>query len=300
MAQAPRLSGISIPVTTPFSADGELDLDALRSNLRKYVTTQLRGFLMLGSTGEPVHVTAEERLRVIETARTEIPDSRVLFAGCGSHTTRETIAWVSDAASAGADVALVVTPFYYKGAMRSEALERHYFEIADAAPIPIMLYSVPQFTGVAIDPPLIAKLAQHERIVGIKDSAGNYQAIADTIRLCPPEFQVLTGSSAILAGALAIGAVGAILAVACAIPTLCIDLLMAIREGELDYARELQMRVLDFLSVVAPHGIGGIKAAMDAAGYIGGWPRRPLPAPSEKAKKLIEEALARAVPEVVH
>lgn len=300
MTPAPQLEGISIPVTTPFRPDGELDLDALRTNLRKYFTTHLRGFLILGSTGEPVHVTPEERLRVIETARAEIPDSRVLIAGCGSHTTRETISWVRDAASAGAGVALVVTPFYYKGAMKPDALEQHYFEIADASPIPVMLYSVPQFTGVTIEPALVARLAQHERIAGIKDSAGNLAAISETIRLCPPAFQVLTGSPAILSGALAMGASGAILAVACAIPSLCIELFAAVREQDADRARELQLRILDFLSVVGPHGIGGIKAAMDAEGYTGGWPRKPLLPPDDKARKQIEDAVARAVPEVIH
>lgn len=300
MAQRPALNGISIPVTTPFHSNGDLDLDALRSNLKLYLSTGLRGFLILGSTGEPFHVTTEERLRVIAAARKEIPDSRVLFAGCGSQTTRETITWVREAASAGADIALIVTPYYYKAAMRSEILEKHYLDVADSSPIPIMLYSVPQFTGVTIEPQLISRLAQHERIIGIKDSAGNFAALAETIRLAPEDFQVLTGSPAILAPALAIGAVGAILAIACAVPALCLELYSAHREGQFDHVSEAQMRILEFLSAVAPNGIGGIKAAMEAAGYYGGPPRKPLLPPDERARALIEEAFARAVPEVVH
>jgi 4-hydroxy-2-oxoglutarate aldolase len=200
-----------------------------------------------------------------------------VVAGVNVVSTRGAIAATKRVADSGADAALVVTPYYYKASMTQDGLWSFFTEVAAQSPIPILIYNVPQNTGVVIESATIAQLGSDPRIVGVKDSAGNFGAISETIRLAPKGFSVLAGNGGVLYPALAMGAAGAVLAVACVAPRACVELFKAVREGAHDRAKELQNRIAPVSSLVtAGLGVAGLKAAMGVAGFAGGHVRGPL------------------------
>jgi 4-hydroxy-2-oxoglutarate aldolase len=272
-----HLNGILPPLTTPFDEEGNVDYESLRGNIERYNDAGLAGYVALGSNGEAVHLTQDERARVIETIRRAASQAHTLIAGVNEFSTRAAIESARTAADVGADAALVITPYFYKSQMTQAAFTQFFIEVADASPIPVLVYNVPQNTGVVIDSATIGKLAAHENIIGVKDSSGNMGAISDTIRLAPPQFKVMTGNGGILYPSLLMGATGAILAVACAAPRPCVDLYEAARAGDHARARELQNRIAPLSHIVtAGLGVAGLKAAMEMAGFIGGMARGPL------------------------
>ncbi|MCL6482156.1 MAG: dihydrodipicolinate synthase family protein [Firmicutes bacterium] len=281
-----KLHGIFPPLTTPFDAAGELALDRLRANIERYNRTRLAGYVVIGSTGESVLLSASEVERVLATAREAAAPEKLLIAGTGVEGTAETIARTRRAAELGYQVALVKTPYYYKPAMTEAALAEHFLRVADASPIPVLIYSVPQFTGLAVEAPLVARLAEHPNIVGIKESSGNVQRVTQIIHATPATFQTLVGSAQTLLASISVGAVGGILALACVLPELCVDLYEAASTGAMERARQLQHRLLEpALTLVGQLSIPAVKYAMDRVGYYGGPPRRPL-LPLEPAQKL--------------
>jgi 4-hydroxy-2-oxoglutarate aldolase len=231
----------------------------------------------LGSNGEAVHLTLEEQTRVIETIKQSALPHQTIIAGVNELATHAAIAATRRAADAGADVALVITPYFYKSRMTEAALTNHFIAVADASPIPIFIYNVPQNTGVVIDPATIASLAEHTNIAGVKDSAGNFGALAETIRRAPAGFKVMVGNGGILYPSLLMGATGAILAVACAAPRACVELYNAVIAGDHGLARDLQNRLAPLSQIVtAGLGVAALKAAMALNGFVGGHPRAPL------------------------
>jgi 4-hydroxy-2-oxoglutarate aldolase len=287
------LAGIFTALTTPFGADGSLGLDGLRANLARYNRTGLAGHLVAGSTGEAVLLEREEIERVWAAAREAAAPEKILIAGVGAESTRETIARANRAASLGYAAALVVTPSYYKPAMTAEALAEHYRRVADAARIPVLLYSVPQFTGVALEAAVVERLAGHPNIAGMKDSSGNVQRLTEILGGVPAGFQLLVGSASTLYPSVVLGAVGGILALACALPEACLQLYDAARRGDAARARVLQRQVLAAnATLVSCYGIAGLKYAMDRLGYSGGPPRSPLLPVSESSRREIDAALA--------
>ncbi|MCP4655619.1 MAG: dihydrodipicolinate synthase family protein [bacterium] len=274
---SPNLAGILPPLTTPFDERGEVDLDALARNVERYNETALAGYVALGSNGEAVHLTAAERRRVIATIRRAAAPGLTVVAGVNELSTRAAVEATRQAADAGADAVLVVTPYFYKSAMSQDVLRGFYLEVAAASPLPLVIYNVPQNTGVVIDPATIVALAAEERIVGVKDSSGNQGALSETIRLAPAGFSVLVGNAGILYPSLLMGARGGILAVACAAPAVLVELYDAARGGDHERARDLQRRMAPLASLVtAGLGVAGLKAALELAGYAGGAPRSPL------------------------
>lgn len=272
-----NLSGILPPVTTPFDEGGAVDLGALQSNIARYNETGLTGYVAFGSNGEAVHLSRDERGQVLETIKRSAGTGMTVVAGVNDHSTRAAIEASRQCADHGADALLVITPYYYRASMTAEALRRHFLAVASASPLPLLIYNVPQNTGVVIDSATIASLAGHPNIIGVKDSAGNFGVIAETIRLAPPGFSVLVGNGGVLYPALLMGAVGAVLAVACAAPRACVDLYRAVKDGDHERARDLQTRIAPLShAVTAQYGIAGLKAALDIAGYAGGKPRLPL------------------------
>lgn len=287
-----NLNGIIPPLTTPFDDQGEVDLRGLAANIERYNRTGLVGYVALGSNGEAVHLSARERLQVIESVKAAAAPGKTVIAGLNELSTRAAIDSARRYAEAGAEAVLVVTPYYYKSAMTQEALFRYYTAVADSSPIPVLLYSVPQNTGVMVEPATVASLAEHENIVGIKDSAGNVGSISEMVRLAPSSFAVLAGSGGILYPALLLGSTGAILAVACVAPEPCVELYQAARAGELERARELHNRVAPLShAVTARFGVAGLKSAMDAAGYAGGVPRAPLLRLSESSVETLRAVM---------
>jgi 4-hydroxy-2-oxoglutarate aldolase len=286
------LRGVFPPIPTPFDSQGEVHFEALSQNLARWNQYDLAGYVVLGSNGEGVLLSAAEKVRVWEHARLVIPSEKLLIAGTGCESTRETIALTQAAAEAGADAALVVTPHYYNAMMTADSLVQHYTALADASPIPILIYNVPKFTNVNTAPATVARACRHPNIVGIKDTSGNITQIADTVRLAEPEFQVLAGSASFAFATFAVGAVGGIMALANIAPQEAIDLLRLFDAGRWDEAAELQRRVIPVnAAVTARFGIAGLKAALDMLGYYGGPVRSPLLDLVPGERKLLEEIL---------
>ncbi|HJO34356.1 MAG TPA: dihydrodipicolinate synthase family protein [Anaerolineales bacterium] len=271
------LAGIFPAVPTPFNAAGGVDSDRLRSNLECLNAEPLSGYLLQGSNGEFVLLDANERVDVVRAARAAISAERLLIAGSGMESTLATMALTNRMAEAGADVALVVTPHYFKGAMTAAALEKHYRHVAAAAPLPIMLYNVPVFTGIDLPVETVVNLATHANIIGIKDSSGNVGKLGLMVRETPDDFQVLTGSGSTFLPSLAVGAVGGMMALANIAAGPLAELLRFFRQGDVERAAEIQRRLIaPNKAVTAKFGVAGVKAALDMVGGCGGPVRSPL------------------------
>src|SRR5712692_864506 len=237
--------GIFLPVTTPFAADEEFDRRGFTENLKKWNTTGITGYVILGSTGERVHCDEREYVQVIEAARRAVPKEFAFIVGAGQQSIRGTIREIARAARAGAE--------------------------ADASSIPIILYSMPDLTGIKIEPETAARLSAHENIVGIKDSSADVTKLAETVRLVPADFAVLIGNGTVFCEALQAGAHGGILAVGCVVPQLCVAIFRDVQEGDIDRASAMQAALTPLAAAVTrTYGIGGLKAALDMVGFIGG------------------------------
>lgn len=294
-----KLRGIFPPVTSPFSADGEVDLARLRENIKKYNQTRINGYVMNGSTSESVLLSWDEVERLWAAAREAAAPEKVMIAGTGAEATAETIRHTKRAAALGYQAALVRTPSYYKPAMTFEAETGHFFRVADASPIPVLIYSVPVFTGYTVEAPLVAKLATHPNIIGIKDSSGNVQRMKDIVAAAPKGFSALSGSGLTLAESIEAGAVGGILAISCMIPDACADFYEAARRGDTGEIEALRKQFINPAgALVAKFGIAGIKFAMDRLGYYGGTVRAPLLPITDSAKPEIESLVAAIRPAV--
>jgi 4-hydroxy-2-oxoglutarate aldolase len=287
-----KLHGVMPPITTPFQ-NGKLALDKLKKNFQKWNQTGLSGYLVLGSNGEAVYLNEREKIKVIEVSRESIPKSKIMLVGTGMESTQETIRFTNQAAKLGADWALVVTPSYFKGSMKPQILYDHFISVAESSRIGILIYNVPQFTGINLEPELVAKLSEHPNIIGIKDSSGNIQQLSEIVSLSQKRFAVFVGSAPVFFPALCVGAVGGILAVANVVPQECVRIKNLFHEKKFDEARVLQNRLIPLAkAVTTKYGIGGLKMAMDLAGYSGGDPRPPLKRPgrevAEELKRLMQ------------
>lgn len=290
---APPLRGVMLPFPTPFDEGGEFDVAALRHNLERWNETGVTGYVALGSTGERVHLEDEECVRVVEAARASIPASLSLIVGIGQQSTRGTIAEARRAAALGANFVLTITPNFYRGALTQEALTEHYERVADASPLPVLVYSIPQNTGITLTPETVGRLSRHENISGIKESSGDVIAFTEMLRAATEDFQMLTGHGAAVFATLAAGGSGAILAVACCVPRFCVALARAVEAGDYERARSMQRQLAPLARAVTTRfGIGGLKCALDLAGYRGGRVRAPLSMPAADARREIALLLA--------
>ena len=291
------LSGVYAALTTPFAADGSVAIAELKRNIQRYDATGLAGYAVQGSTGESVLLSRAEWDGVLVAAKEAASAKKRLLAGTGVESTAETISRTKRAAEVGYDAALVKTPYYYKPAYKPEVLIAHYRRVADASPIPVLLYSVPQFTGISLEAPEVAVLAEHPNIVGIKESSGHVQRVGEMVAAVPASFQVLTGGAGVLLPSLTVGAKGAILALASALPEKCAELYEVTRRGQMEAARELQKNLLRASKlIVSELGIPGVKFVMDQRGYHGGTSRLPLLPLSDAAKGRVVEFLATFEP----
>lgn len=274
-----ELRGVFGPVVTPFTSNGEVDDAAFASNIRAHLAAGLSGIVVAGSTGEAALLDEAERLRLVEVARTTMAPGRTLIIGTGGESTRSVIARNRAVAERGADAVLVVAPHYYTGAMTNDVLREHYTRIADASPLPVMIYTIPKYMHFAVPPELVRELATHGNIVGMKDSSGDANLFARYLESKSDSFRVLTGSAGLLEEALRMGADGAILAAALFAPRLALDVVAAVRDGDVARSRELQARLAPLgARIVGAMGVPGVKAALDVVGLRGGEPRLPLPA----------------------
>jgi len=291
------ISGIFPALVTPFEPDGAVSLRGVRENIRRYNQTAVAGCVVLGSTGESVMLSREAADSVLAASIEVAAPAKLLIAGTGAESTSETIARTRRAADLGYAAALVKTPYYYKPVYKAETFIRHYRAVADASPIPVLLYSVPQFTGITLETPEILTLAAHPNIVGIKDSSGNIQRAAEIVAGARPDFQVLTGGAAVIYPALAVGARGAILALAAALPEKCAELFLLFESGRHEQAKALQLELaVASKRIVSEQGIAGVKYAMDLRGYNGGLPSLPLLPLAEEKKQSIAAVISRLHP----
>ena len=290
-------AGIYTPIATPFRDDGTVDERALAANVSRWMTTPLAGLVVLGSNGEAASLEDNEADRVVEIVRAGVPASRPLIAGTGRESTRATIAATRRAAAAGADAALVRTPSFFKPQMTSDAFVRHFTEVADASPVPVLLYNVTLYTGVNLLPDAVERLAVHPNIVGIKESGSDIGQIAEFVARTPDDFTVLAGSATTLVHALCAGCDGAILALASLAPAECVSMATLVRERRLDEATALQRRLMPLArSVGTTYGVPGLKAALELKGYAGGPPRPPLRPVSSEVVDIIRRQLDALIP----
>jgi 4-hydroxy-2-oxoglutarate aldolase len=291
-----EFAGVFVPATTPFDrVSGDLDIVALRSNVRRLLATELSGVLLFGSTGEGLLLDEVERATAIDAVRELVPE-KTLLIGVAAESTRAAIRMAKAAARADADAVLVAPPAYYRPQMTPEALREHYRAVADASPIPVLLYQVPPaYSGTDLSTGLVAELSNHGNIAGIKDSTGDLKAMGSLVESCRKGFSILVGSGGVLLAALEIGATGGIVAIANLAPDESAKIFALQREGSIAEAGRFQERMVPLhKSIIAAFGVPGAKAALDLLGFAGGPPRSPLRALREKDVRSIREHLERA------
>jgi 4-hydroxy-2-oxoglutarate aldolase len=291
--QNERIAGVYLPVTTPFDpVTGDVAPVAMRDNLRRWAREPINGFVLFGSTGEGAMLETEEKVRLAAYAREVVPPEMMLIAGANTDSTRGTIHEIKRLAAEGAEAVLVHTPVYFAPALSHAAILEFFRAVADASPVPVIVYHMPKFTHVTIDPPLMGEITRLPNIAGLKDSSGDIKRFAGYTEACPEGSRLLVGSGALFYTALELGAVGGILAAADLAPTLSGEIYAAFQAGETRRAGELQQGLSSLHNeVVVPFGPRGVKAGLDAMGWAGGPPRAPLPALSGKENEQVLRSL---------
>jgi 4-hydroxy-2-oxoglutarate aldolase len=287
-----KLQGIFPPITTPFDHSGNLYAAKVQHNVEQWNRTTLAGYVVCGSAGEGVMLTAEEKVALWEMVARHAAADKLLIAGAGAESVRETVCMANRAAGLGYRAALVLTPHYYKNLLnRADAQMLYYRSVADQTRIPVIIYNLPQNTGVDIPGEAVAQLSGHPNIIAIKESSGNVEKVTQILREAQPGFQVLTGSAPTLWQSLLMGAAGGILAFANAAPYATIAIWEAYRMREEEAGRDWQNRIAHAAGLVtSKYGVPGLKHAMDLNGYYGGPPRLPLSVPTPEARREIEDA----------
>lgn len=272
-----KVEGVFDPIATPFETDGAIAFGKYAENLAKFDRTGLAGIVVLGSNGEFTMLSHQEKLDLVAAARKGIGKGKTVIAGTGCESLKETIELTKGAADRGADAALVINPCYYKRDLTESTIETFFIAVADASPIPVMLYNMPGNSGINLSSSLVIKLSAHKNIVGVKDSGGNIVQISEIIAGVSSDFSVFAGSGSYLFVTTVLGGKGGTLAVANVAPDICADIYALCRKEEYGQARRLQLSILQLNAYVTHrYGIGGMKAAMDLAGFFGGPPRLPL------------------------
>lgn len=270
-----QLEGIYPPHITPFTAKERIDEHALRRDVDFWIEHNVHGLVTCGSNGEGVYMTREERGRVLRLVLDQANGRVPVIAGTGSPSTRQALALTKDAYDIGVDAALVVTPYYYQ--LSQEAIYRHYETIANAIDLPLIVYNVPKFTGVNLEPWVLERLLQYDTVIGVKDSSANMRQMQELIRIAGDRVSILAGSGNMIYPTLASGGHGAIVAIANVVPELTTKLYDLYTAGDHRNAREVQSAIVvlnDF--VTRRHGIPAVKAALNLRGEGGGFPRKPL------------------------
>jgi 4-hydroxy-2-oxoglutarate aldolase len=287
-----KLQGIFPPIATPFDYKGDLYKAKVQHNVEKWNQTGLAGYVVCGSTGESVMLTTEEKIQLWEWVAQYAAPEKLLIAGTGVESVRETVELTNRAAEIGYKAAMVRTPHYYKNLLnRTDAQVLYYRSVADQTKIPLMIYNWPQATGLDITPEAVVAISEHPNVIAIKESSGNLEKVMQMIRQVKPGFQVLVGSAPTLWPSLAVGAVGAVLAFANAAPYATVTIWEAHRTRDTDAARDWQNRITRAAQLVTTkYGVPGLKYAMDLNGYYGGPPRLPLTPVGGDAQREIEQA----------
>lgn len=293
---ADRLGGVLLPATTPFDpVTGDVAPVSMRENLRRWLDAGVDGLVLFGSTGEGVLLDAEEKVRLTALAREVVPAGVPLLAGAGTDSTRGTIHQCRVLADAGADAVLVHPPPYFGAYLGAEAMRRYFEEVAEGSPIPVVLYHMPKFTHVTLEPALVAELARHPNVVGLKDSSGDLKRLGEYSEACMGRCRLLVGNGTMLFTALELGCAGGILAVGLLAPEAVVEIVRRHREGDAPAAGRAQERVAPVhKAVVATFGAVGVKTGLDLLGQAGGPPRSPLRPLSERDRKQVARVMQEA------
>jgi 4-hydroxy-2-oxoglutarate aldolase len=285
--------GIFPPVLTPYNnRAGEIDESKFCQNLGKLKEAGLSGVVVAGSTGEAPYLSSKERLRLTRLARRSVKPPQLLIVGTGLESTRGTIELGRQAVECGADALLVITPNYYKSRMSSEALIAYYRTVAESVHKPVIIYHIPQFTGIRMEPDAIAELSKHPNIIGLKESSGDLAFVRSVLRSAKENFHVLVGSAMIIVEAIRAGARGGILGQADIAPELCLAVYEAAARGDWKRAKELHAHLLPLATKISvPFGVAGVKYAAEVRGFFAGPPRGPLRPLTAKDKAQVEDAL---------
>ncbi len=287
-----NINGVLPPIPTPFDRDGRVDAAAMAANVTRWMATRIRGVVVLGSNGEAPLLDEAESDAAVAAARERVPSDRLCIAGTGRESTVAAVSAAKRAADLGADAVLVRTPSYFKPLLTPDAFTAHYTAVADASPVPVVLYNFTALTGVTLGVDVVARLAEHPNIVGMKESGSDLTYVSALIDATPDDFAVMAGSAPVFCPALVMGAAGGVLAVASVVPDLCTDLYDAVRAGRLDEARALQRQLTPIARLVtSAHGVPGLKAAVTLLGFAAGDPRPPLRPASPTAIAQIRLAL---------
>ncbi|MCB0596898.1 MAG: dihydrodipicolinate synthase family protein [Lewinellaceae bacterium] len=290
-----NITGVIPPMITPFTQSGEVDFAAHAANVQLWNEAGLRGYLVLGSNSEAVYLNEREKLELIERTRENARPEHLILAGAGMESTRETIHLIREAAKAGAHAALVITPFFYREQMKDDAQIRHFQAIADASPIPVLMYNVTKYTGVNLSPRAVGELSKHPNIIGMKDSSGSIPQLVQYQKAAAGDFNILVGTASAWYPALALGVRAAIMALANCAPAECVRVQELFDKGQKTEAEAFYRRLFPVnQAVTAAYGVAGLKYACTLRGYRGGFVRSPLPELSgqqkEEVKGILEEA----------
>jgi 4-hydroxy-2-oxoglutarate aldolase len=287
------LEGVYVALTTPFAGDG-IAAEKLKDNVRKLNATAVAGYLVLGSTGESVSLTDAESLELVDAVLEAASPEKKVLVGTAREWTQGTIDFTASLPARGIAAVLVRPPSYFKSKMTREALRAHYLAVADASRYPVLVYNMPQNTGISLEPRLVIDLSSHPNIAGLKESGGSLAFVAEVVREVPDRFHYLLGSGSVVYPGLEMGACGAILAVANAVPELAAEIFRLFKAGMRDEARQLQFDLIPFnKTIVEIYGIAGLKHAQDLRGYHGGPTRLPLLAVDEKGRAEIAALLKK-------
>ncbi|MGH7504095.1 MAG: dihydrodipicolinate synthase family protein [Longimicrobiales bacterium] len=291
-----RLGGVFIPVTTNFDAvTGDIAPVPFRDNLRRFVDLPVDGLVLFGSTGEGVLLEDDEKARLMSFAREVVPPGIPLVGGAGAESTRATIRQTKLLADAGADLVLVKPPWYFGPFLTPAALLDHFRAVADASPVPVLVYHMPKYTRVTLEPGLVGELARHANVAGLKDSSGDVKRFADYTSACPQACRLFVGSGALLYTALELGAAGGVVAVGNFAAAMCVDLVREFRAGNTRRAGEIQGPLTDLhREIVGTHGPVGVKAALDLLGWAGGAVRTPLRSLADRERKHVARVMQGA------
>ncbi|MFC1564826.1 dihydrodipicolinate synthase family protein [candidate division KSB1 bacterium] len=289
-----ELKGVVPALTTPF-ADKEFSPEHYEKNIKRYNSFDLSGILVLGSTGESILLNDSERLAVVETAMKSAGEDKFVIVGTGMQSASATIEFTNKAAALGPDAALVVTPFYYKGQMTPEALKEYFITVADNSKIPVLIYNVPKYSGIQIQVNTVAELAEHENIIGMKDSSGSMEYFEQLVKVRSNGFSLMQGAGSMLYPSLLMGCDGGIVALGDIAPAEVVKMYNYTIEGMFEEARKIQFTLLEVnRRIVGGYGVPGIKCAVDMVGFYGGKPRSPLKEVDENVKNEIESILKTA------
>lgn len=284
---------ILAPLITPRDANGQLDLDGLRSNLERLATQPLDGYLALGSSGEYIYLSDEERRAVVATIIAGAA-GRSVYVQVGADTTAQSRSLAQWAMEQGATALLAVTPHYYTPQLRGAPLDAFYREIAAVGPT--FVYHIPSYTGTTLDPEDVLRLSAMEGIVGLKDSSGSLAMLAEVLAGRPSGFRYYVGSGGALAAALAHGADGTIAALANVAPEGLRLVADFMAQGDIGRAAQIQGPLSRLNALITRrYGIPGLKYAAGRLGYAAGAPVPPLQPVSPDAGRAIDAALDEAM-----